>query len=141
MTSIKRDTLNGPDDWAWSGVAHLKANASRPGANASVQAIAIMLGFAQDMAAKIGFIGGLQRAHPAPLEITSIHGLGNRVEFDAMRAGLVITCESDMAGDSVSGFGQHTSCHLNLEHMRALRGWLSHAIASIEDAQAAIDVG
>lgn len=141
MTANKRDTLKGPDDWAWSGVAHLKANASRPGANTSMQAIAIMLGFAQDMATKIGALGDIPHSHPASLEIKCAQGGGDRVELDAGRVGIVLTCSSDMAGDSVSGFGQDTSCHLNLEEMRVVRGWLTQAIASVEAEQVAAHAG
>jgi hypothetical protein len=61
--TVKPQAFGTADDWAWSAVSYLKCATSRPGVvpsgkvEVSIAAISILLGFAEQLAEKIGLIG------------------------------------------------------------------------------------
>lgn len=58
---------------------------------------------------------------------------GERVEAELQRNQISLTCASDWAGDTETGFGEYVTQHLDLNETKALRDWLSAAIEQMEN--------
>lgn len=62
------------------------------------------------------------------LNIEEIGGIGDHIEADQERNQIRITCNSDWAGDTETGFGEHVSISLNKLQTEELRDWLNNAL-------------
>lgn len=61
-----------------------------------------------------------------------IDGFSDHLDAELEREHVRITCASDWAGDTETGFGESVGIPLNREQATVLRDWLSAAILAME---------